>query len=108
MRLDRLAERGGLALLQLLHLVEALDEDQVGDLLDDLERIGQASRPEVVPDAVDLVAQFSRQHQSPQRDGFWLDVADGSTLAGNRLYRCNSAIRLEVSQRLPPIFCTWA
>ena len=60
--LDRLAERGGLALLQLLHLVEALDEDQVGDLLDHLQRIGQPARPEVVPDAVDLVAQFTRQH----------------------------------------------
>jgi hypothetical protein len=41
MRLDRLAERGGLALLQLLHLVEALDEDQVGDLLNYLQRIGE-------------------------------------------------------------------
>ena len=60
--LHRLAERGGLALLQLLHLVEALDEDQVGDLLDHLERIGEPARPEVVPDAVDLVAQFTRQH----------------------------------------------
>ncbi len=39
--LDRLAESSGLALLQFLHLVEALDEDQVGDLLDHLERIGE-------------------------------------------------------------------
>ena len=60
--LDRLAERGGLALLQLLHLVKALDEDQVGDLLDHLQRIGEPARPEVVPDAVDLVAQFACQH----------------------------------------------
>ena len=41
--LDRGAECGGLALLQLLHLVETLDEDQIGDLLDHLERVGQAA-----------------------------------------------------------------
>jgi hypothetical protein len=64
--LDRLAECGGLALLQLLHLIEALDEDQVGDLLDHLQRVGEPARPEVVPDAVDLVAQFACQH-SPSR-----------------------------------------
>jgi hypothetical protein len=57
--LDRRAERGGLALLQLLHVVETSDEDQIGDLLDHLERVGQTARPEVVPDAVDLVAQFT-------------------------------------------------
>ena len=49
-----------------LQLVEALDEEQVGDLLDDLERIGDPARPEVVPDAVDLVAQFACQHPLPR------------------------------------------
>jgi len=29
-------------LLDLLHLVETLDEDQIGDLLDNLKRIGEA------------------------------------------------------------------
>jgi hypothetical protein len=54
--LDRLPQSGGSALLQLLHLVEALDEDQVGDLLDHLQRVGEPARPEVVPDAIDLIA----------------------------------------------------
>jgi hypothetical protein len=41
--LNRLPERSGLALLQLLHLVKALDEDKIGGLLDHLERIGKAA-----------------------------------------------------------------
>src|SRR5262245_11388957 len=61
--LDRLVQGRGLALLQLLHLVEALDEDQVGDLLDHLERIGEAARPEVVPNVINLVSQLARQHR---------------------------------------------
>ena len=60
--LQRRAERCRLALLQFLHLVEAFDEDQVGDLLDHLQRIGETARLEIVPDAVDLVAQLTRQH----------------------------------------------
>jgi hypothetical protein len=49
--LERDAERRRFALLQLLHVVETLDEDQVGDLLDHLQRIGEAARPEIIPDA---------------------------------------------------------
>jgi hypothetical protein len=57
--LNRLTERGSLTLLQLLHLIKALDKNQIGDLLDNLEWIGDPSRPKVVPDAIDLVAQFT-------------------------------------------------
>jgi hypothetical protein len=39
-----------------MHLVKALDEDQVGDPLDHLQRIREPARPEIVPDAVDLIA----------------------------------------------------
>jgi hypothetical protein len=37
-----------------LHFVETLDEDQVRDLLDDLQRVGKAARPEIIPDRIDL------------------------------------------------------
>src|ERR1700694_2143823 len=57
--LQRRTQRSGLALLNFLHFVEAFDEDQIGDLLDDLERIGEATGPEIIPDAVDLAAQFT-------------------------------------------------
>jgi hypothetical protein len=62
--LQRLAEPGRSQLRQFLHLIEALDEDEIGDLLDHLQRIGDAARPEIIPDRVDLVAQFTGEHRS--------------------------------------------
>ena len=53
----------GLVLLQRVQVVEALDEQQVGDLLDDLERVGDAAGPEGVPDAIDLTADFAGEHE---------------------------------------------
>lgn len=60
--LHRLSKPGGFALLEFLHLVQALEEEQVGDLFYDFDRIGNASRPEGVPDAVDLIANFAGKH----------------------------------------------
>jgi hypothetical protein len=57
--LDRLPGPRGLVLLQGLQIVKATEEQQVGDLLDDLERIGNAAGPEGIPDAVDLIADFA-------------------------------------------------
>jgi len=45
-----------------LQVVQALDEQQVGDLLDDLERVGDATGPEGVPDAVDLALEVTGDH----------------------------------------------
>jgi hypothetical protein len=59
--LDRLLQANRLVLLADLHVVEPADEEQIGDLLDHLERIGDAARPERIPDAVDLVPEFPRQ-----------------------------------------------
>ena len=56
--LDRLLQPGGLVLFQRLQVVEPAQEEQVGDLLDDLERVGDAARPEGVPDAVDLTPRY--------------------------------------------------
>jgi hypothetical protein len=39
-----------------VRVVEAADEEGVGDLLDDFERIGDEAGPEGVPDGVDLGA----------------------------------------------------
>ncbi len=49
-----LAEAVRLVLLEDLEVVEALEEEEVGELLDHLEGIGDPARPEGVPDAVDL------------------------------------------------------
>ncbi len=45
-----------------LDLVQPLQEQQVGDLLDDLQRVRNAARPERIPNFIDLVAQFARKH----------------------------------------------
>ena len=51
---DRGAEGAGLVLGEGLKLVKALDEQEVGDLLDDPHRVGHAVRPEGVPHPIDL------------------------------------------------------
>jgi hypothetical protein len=53
--LDRLPGMGGKALLAALQVIQQFDEHQVGDLVDYLKRVGDATRPECVPDPVDLV-----------------------------------------------------
>ena len=42
-----------------MKLVEAAKKEQVGDLLDRGQRVGDASRPQGVPDAVDLALEFA-------------------------------------------------
>ena len=52
----------GFVVFTRLVAVEAAQKQQVGDLLDDFQRVGDAARPEGVPDLVDFVAQFTGQH----------------------------------------------
>jgi hypothetical protein len=60
--LDGLLEAVGLVFLEGVELVEALDEEQVGELLDDGEWIGDAAGPQGVPDAVDFGFDFACYH----------------------------------------------
>jgi hypothetical protein len=60
--LHRTFEPVRLRLLQRVEIVQPLDEEQVGNLLDHLQRIGNATRPERVPDGVDLIANCTGQH----------------------------------------------
>ena len=62
--LDRAAGAGGLVLLARVQLVEALDEQQVGELLDDRQRVRDAAGPHGVPDAVDPGLQLTGNHGS--------------------------------------------
>jgi hypothetical protein len=43
-------------------IVEPFDEQQVGDLLDDLKRIGNPAGPEGIPNAVNLTTDFAGEH----------------------------------------------
>ena len=54
--LHRLAQRHGLVFLQGVQVVQAAQEQQVSDLLHHLQRVGDAARPERIPDGVDLAA----------------------------------------------------
>ena len=65
--LDRAAGAGGPVLFAGVQLVEALDEEQVGELLDDRERVRDAAGPHGVPDSVDLGLQLAGDHDSPSR-----------------------------------------
>ena len=41
-----------------------LGEKKVGNLLNDFERIGDAARPESIPDLIDLAANFTGKHRT--------------------------------------------
>ncbi len=59
---DGFLEAVGLVFLEGVELVQALDEKQVGELLDNGEWIGDAAGPQGVPDAVDFGFDFACDH----------------------------------------------
>ena len=78
--LHRLLEPIGLVLLQRVHVVEPAEEEQVGDLLDHLQRVRDAAGPEGVPDAVDLVLDVAGDHEVMSVSSvtkMWCDVGAG-------------------------------
>lgn len=62
-------EAVGLVFLQGVEVVEALEEQQVGDLLDDFERVGNAAGPERIPEGVDLAADSAVEHERGKGGG---------------------------------------
>ena len=54
--LQRLIQHQRLALFQRMRVIQASDEQQVGDLFNHLQRVGNAARPEGIPDSVDLAS----------------------------------------------------
>ncbi len=66
-RLQRLHRRhspGGFIFIESVQLIQTLEEQQIRDLLDDFEGIGNAAGPEGVPDAVNLAADIAGEHVS--------------------------------------------
>jgi hypothetical protein len=57
-----LLEAVGLVLLEGVEFVQALGEEQVSELLNDGERIGDATGSQAVPDAVDFGFGFACDH----------------------------------------------
>jgi hypothetical protein len=67
---EGLVEAGGSEFFEGVELVEAAEEEEVGDLFDDFEGVGDAAGPEGVPDGVDLGADFAGERGStPIYDG---------------------------------------
>ena len=57
--LDRLAETVCLVLLAGMGLVQPAHKQEVGDLFDHLERVGNTARPKGIPDVIDLRSKLS-------------------------------------------------
>src|ERR1700679_214397 len=72
--LHRLLFAIGLQFLGNFLLVQPLEKKQVGDLLNNLERIGDAARPEGIPDLIDLTANFAGEHRFAfGKSGYYLN-----------------------------------
>jgi hypothetical protein len=56
---DGFAEAGGFGLFEGLEFIEAAEEEEVGDLFDDFEGVGNAASPEGIPDCVYLLFDFA-------------------------------------------------
>ncbi len=63
--LKRLAGASGLVFGCGLNLVQALEEEEVGELLDDLDWVSDAPSPKGVPNTVDLITNISGKHCLP-------------------------------------------
>ena len=57
--LGGLVEARGFQVFKGLEFIKAPEEEEVCNLLDDFERIGDAAGPEGVPDGVDLATNFA-------------------------------------------------
>src|SRR5581483_4102785 len=61
--LHRLLFPIGLQFLRNFLLVQPLEKEKVGNLLNDFERIRDAARPKSIPDLIDLTANFAGKHR---------------------------------------------
>ena len=79
-RLDRSVRPVRLRLGERVQLVEALDEQEIGQLLDDGQRVRDAAGPHRVPDAVDRGLQLAGDHVRLR--GIGSARSDASEVAG--------------------------
>jgi len=77
------AELPGLGFGPGLLLIQALEEEQIGDLLYDLDGVGDAAGPEAVPKLVDLVANLSGEQVEPLVSGGQAETITGGPRGGN-------------------------
>ncbi len=95
-----LAGKFGIGLLFLVQLVETLHEQQIGDLLDGGERVGDAAGPELVPELVDLASEFGVVLQHVL-NSLWVVVR---RQAARRSVSCNISL-ISAGLKTPRIPC---
>jgi hypothetical protein len=76
--LHGLSQAHGLVFFQGVQVVQTAQEQQVGDLLHHLQRVGDAAGPERIPDGVNLAAKFAGEHVF----GPYLDTHKGVNFSG--------------------------
>ena len=62
--LKRQSEHGAFFGFEVVRVVKVVDKHQIGDLLDNVEGVGQTACPEYFPYAVDFTFEFSCNHAS--------------------------------------------
>jgi hypothetical protein len=64
------SDAAGPVVFQCLQLVKPADEEQIGDLFDDFQRVRNAARPERVPELIDFITEFAGEYcvVSPPRN----------------------------------------
>jgi len=85
----RLLHAGGFVLFQRVQVVQAPHEQQVRDLLDDLDWIGDAARPESVPNLANLTLDCPGDHELRLYRGESCHVADAMRPAPAAASRIN-------------------
>jgi hypothetical protein len=60
--LHRFVQAAALQFFKGVQLVEPLDKQQVGDLLDDGERVRYTAGPEVIPNSINLISNIAGEH----------------------------------------------
>ena len=95
MALHRLFERAGFVLFERLQVIQPLEKEEVGDLLDDFEGIGDATGPEGIPEGIDFTANFAVEH-------VWYWVAERDEGFGDKLSNHRNAANLRESVEKQP------
>jgi hypothetical protein len=71
-------------------LIQALEKKQVGDLLDHFKRVGNTTRPERIPDPVNLTANLTGKHRFFRgRITMLPQIPVGCTIVQNSLQKAN-------------------
>ena len=79
---QRFFESCRLVFFEGVEVIEPFDKQEISDLLDDFERVGNAAGPESVPDGVNLVTDSRGEHRKLELLHRFFACLDSHRLAG--------------------------